>query len=197
MYLFGRTTFRFCLPLIFLVTVAGCAGSEQGPAKAPPARPAAPAAKPPAAKLAPGHIARKDLDALLPRGLPWLLKETWPEDVARDGKFVGWRIVKLPGAWSTAYLKPGDVVTSVNGKPLKTPDDLWAVWTSLASASEVRIAYERNGAPGEAVLPIDGPPSKELAEKLAAPPTPPPSPAATANVRRKNTVVIEEDSSLE
>jgi S1-C subfamily serine protease len=179
-----------------LLSTAGCAGSEQAPPKPPSARPVATVAKPAALPHAPGHIARRDLDALLPRGLPWLLKETWPEDVARDGKFVGWRIVKVPGAWGTDYVQPGDVVTSVNGKPLKTPDDLWVAWTSLATASEVRIAYERNGAPREVVLPIDGAPSKDLAEKLSAPPAPPP-PAPTANTRRKHTVVIEEDTSLE
>jgi hypothetical protein len=198
-------------PLVLLfLAAAGCAGPPP-PATPPPARPTrAPAAKAPAPTHAPGHIARADLDALLPRGLPWLLRETSPEDIVREGKFVGWRLVKVPEAWGTAHIKPGDVVTTINGRPLKTPDDAWGVWISLATASEVRIAYERNGVSGEVTLPIDGPPSKELAEKLAsapaAPPptsaanprqTPTPTPTPTGKPWQKKTVVIEEDPSLE
>ena len=43
--------------------------------------------------------------------------------------------------------KEGDVVTRINGQSVKTPDDAIKVWQELRVASELRIDYERNGAP--------------------------------------------------
>jgi S1-C subfamily serine protease len=44
-------------------------------------------------------------------------------------------------------LQAGDVVTSVNGKPIEQPDQFMAVWTALRSSSELTVDVERDGTP--------------------------------------------------
>jgi type II secretory pathway component PulC len=43
----------------------------------------------------------------------------------------------------------------VNGRPIERPEQALAAFQSLAVAKELRVAYERNGAPRELVYPID------------------------------------------
>jgi len=167
------------------LALAACGGAQPAP------RPSASASvKPaPAPRAAPGHLARGDVDRVLAFGPPWLLRRVQMEDVARDGKFVGWRLIALPEEWKSLDLKPGDVVTKVNGVVVEKPDDLWTVWTALAKASELKVSYERDGAPRELTLPIDGAPGKGATIGQAGPP--PPRPAS----KPKGTIVIEEDTS--
>jgi type II secretory pathway component PulC len=54
-----------------------------------------------------------------------------------------------PAAWSGVDLRPGDVVTSVNGFPIEHPEQAQTVFDSLDVASELRVAYERDGQPRE------------------------------------------------
>src|SRR5262245_50880945 len=132
-----------------LAATASCAGGEPPPA-APLAKPAPPAPK--RASLPPGHLTRGDVDAVLAKGPPWILRRVAVEEVLRDGKFVGWRLVAMPAEWKGIDLKPGDVVTQVNGQTLEKPDDLYSAWSTLVVASDLKIAYEREGAPREVVF---------------------------------------------
>src|SRR5262245_5761331 len=129
---------------LVLLALGGCGGAEPPPAAAPQA--AAKPAKPPPASLPAGHIARADVDAVLAEGPPWVLRRVPIEEVIREGKFYGWRVVAMPPEWSGIDLKPGDVVTRVNGMTLEKPDDLFTAWTSLVIASDLKVAYERDGA---------------------------------------------------
>ncbi len=61
--------------------------------------------------------------------------------------------------WNGVDLAPGDIVTSVNGRPIERPEQALTAFQSLAIAKELRIAYERGGARRELVYPIDDPPS--------------------------------------
>jgi type II secretory pathway component PulC len=67
------------------------------------------------------------------------------------GKFHGFRIASLRDQawWGGVDLKPGDVVTSVNGFSIEHPEEALEAFRSLDVSSELRIAYERDGSPRE------------------------------------------------
>jgi len=95
------------------------------------------------------------------------------EEVLRsDGKFTGWRMVGLPEEWKDVDLRPGDIVTRVNGLAIETPDDAWEAWKSVAKAVDLRITLTRDGGQRQLVLPIDGQPSVETATALGRDPGP-------------------------
>jgi membrane-associated protease RseP (regulator of RpoE activity) len=102
------------------------------------------------------------------------------EEVIRQNKFVGWRLVAFPAEWDASGLQPGDVITDVNGTVLEKPDDLWTTWLAVADASEVRIAYERDGKPSATVLTILGTANPETRKNLEAGAMLAPEPAAEA-----------------
>jgi len=63
-------------------------------------------------------------------------------------RFVGFRIAELRGPrWRGIDLKPGDVVTAVNGFSIERPEQAQQAFLSLAVASELRVDYERDGQP--------------------------------------------------
>jgi hypothetical protein len=142
---------------------------------ATPARPMVP----------PGHLLRADVDAVLvTQGPPWVLRRVLSEEVMKsDGKFWGWRLVGLPEEWRDVDLRPGDIVTRVNGLPLETPDQAWEAWKSVASAVEVKISLMRDGAAKTVVLPIDGAPSPETARALGSEAGPRRAPSAAPESR--------------
>jgi hypothetical protein len=129
-----------------------------------PARPVVP----------PGHLARVEVDQVLTsQGPPWVLRRVISEEVMRaDGKFVGWRMVGVPDEWRDIDLKPGDIVSRVNGLPLETPDQAWEAWKSVAGAPELKITLMRDGASRQLVLPIDGPVSPDTSRALGRDPGP-------------------------
>ncbi|MEO5728800.1 MAG: serine protease [Byssovorax sp.] len=151
------------------LSLAACSGNEiaPAPAKAPVQAPAAKVekARPP---IPAGHLYREDVDqALTSLGLPWLFRRVMREGAfSKDGRFTGWLITGLPEEWSAIDLKPGDVVQRVNGKTLETPEDAWEAWKSVARAKEIKLSLERNGAPKELAIPIDGDPTPEVAKAL-------------------------------
>jgi hypothetical protein len=177
--------------VIALVSLAaalpGCAASQpaweddfaapETPAASQPVKPRSP----------PGRFARAEVDEVLLQGPSWILRRIVADEVIRDGAFVGWRIAALPEEWSHLAIKPGDVVTRVNGAPLERPDDLWAAWAALASAKELKITYEREGAARDLTMPIDGAPTGEVVARLQSN-APPPRPSRPP----KGTIVIEE-----
>jgi S1-C subfamily serine protease len=77
-----------------------------------------------------------------------------------QGKFHGFRIAALEGdAWRGVDLRPGDVVTRVNGFSIEHPEDAAEAFYSLRVASELTVDYERDGEPREIRFGIveDGP----------------------------------------
>ncbi|WP_437592249.1 serine protease [Sorangium sp. So ce1000] len=177
-----------CLSLSVL---AGCGGRQTAAPAAAPAQRTAGAA--PSKQAVPaGQLARADVDRVLLQGPPWILRRVPVEEVIRAGAFIGWKILALPADWSGIELKAGDVVTQVNGTTLERPDDLFTAYRALASASELKIAYEREGTARELVVPIFGAPSKETVEAFASD-SPPRRP--TTNRPRGTTVIEEDDGS--
>ncbi len=160
---------RFALASLLALGLAACSTAEvaPAPAKAPVAAPAA-KVETPRPPIPAGHLYRADVDqALTTLGLPWLFRRVMRESAfSKDGRFIGWLITGLPEEWSAIDLKPGDIVRQVNGKTLETPEDAWEAWKSVAKAKEIKLTLERNGAPKELVIPIDGDPSPEVAKAL-------------------------------
>jgi len=186
MFPLGSRLFGF-LPLA-LMACGGAAASSDPPATGSKTESRAEPSDPfPAGPIkAPDKLERSALATILPTGLPWLLRRVWPEEVFREGKFAGWRVVAIPEEWTGLDIKPDDIVTRVNGKPVETPEQMWDAWTSLATAPELRISYERGGESRELVLPIVGPPAPELLASLNNPSPPPRKPSA-----KRGTIVIE------
>ncbi len=118
------------------------------------AAPAPPSAIPPGARA----LARADVHAAVARGLGAFLQhvDLDSQPVMAAGKFHGFRIAAFRDAafWKGVDLRPGDVVTSVNGFPIERPEQAQAAFDSLDVASELRVVYERDGQPRELVYAI-------------------------------------------
>ena len=162
-------------PLLLAVSLAltvALGGCSEGPAEAtaPAKTPAdARATQAKAAPAAPaGHVLRPEVDrVLVQQGPSWLLRRVMREETfGKDGRFAGWRITGLPEEWRPIDLRPGDVVTRVNGKPLETPEEAWDAWKSVAGAREIKLALLRDGAARDLVIPIDGDPSADAIRAL-------------------------------
>ncbi len=141
---------RTPLFLLSLLALCSCAGATAAPVavQAPAARPSATAA--PVALASPDHaVQRSVLRAVVSQGLGAFLQHVDLDDqpVFVGGKFHGFRIAGLRDAkfWSGVDLKPGDVVTSVNGFPIEHPEQAQTAFESLDVASELRVALERGG----------------------------------------------------
>ena len=69
------------------------------------------------------------------------------QPIAGEGGVRGYRVYPGPerAAFTAAGLKPGDVVTAINGAPLSDPGQALQLLQSLSSASTVNLAVERNG----------------------------------------------------
>ena len=82
--------------------------------------------------------------------------ELYDQPVRVDGKFHGFRIAALRDAafWAGVDLKPGDVVTAVNGYPIERPEQALIAFDSLERASQLRVTYEREGKARELVYAI-------------------------------------------
>ncbi|MGB5810507.1 MAG: hypothetical protein WBG86_08260 [Polyangiales bacterium] len=93
-----------------------------------------------------GVIERQELDSVLAKGLGDYLQNVETEPAFDKGRFVGFRIVKLfPGdlTYASLDLRPGDVVTRINGKPISRPEHASEVWEDLQTASDLIVEYRR------------------------------------------------------
>jgi general secretion pathway protein C len=119
-----------------------------------------------------------------------------PQPVFADGKQRGYRV--YPGRNRQAFirlgLRPGDLVTGINGTPLDDPNRGVEIFRTLGTSSEARVTVMRNGqqqdlnlnmaqvaqeaealvggqanAPGEQAQPAQSPPPQQS----AGPPVPP------------------------
>ena len=151
------------------ILLVACSNPEAKTPVAPTASAnAAEPVTPAAAPLPPGTVRRADVDKFLMRGPGWLLGRVQIEEVIRQNKFVGWRLAAFPAEWDSSGLQPGDVIVDINGVMLEKPDDLWSSWLAVADATEVRIAYERDGKPSSTVISILGAPTPDTRRQLEA-----------------------------
>lgn len=136
----------------------GCGGGgEEGP---PVRSPSSPGATPPTTTAAavPEKITslkRSEVKQTIGRGLGYFLQnvsvDDWP--VMREGRFHGFRIRSINETWGID-LRPGDVVTRVNGMPIEHPDEADSAMRALEKAKALRVDFERDGKARTLELPI-------------------------------------------
>jgi type II secretory pathway component PulC len=157
-------TLRTCLALGIAISACGgrapsAAAPTASAGRATPAHAAAPAN---ASMSSATAIRRSVVEAVLSAGPGNFLQSVAVDDhpVFLQGKFHGFRITALQGdAWKGVDLRPGDVVTRVNGFSIEHPEDAAEAFYSLRVASELTVEYERDGEPREIRFGIvdDGP----------------------------------------
>ena len=93
-----------------------------------------------------GIIERDDLERVLDAGLGQYLQNVEMEPEFDRGSFVGFRIVSLfPGdlTYASLDLRPGDIVTRVNGRAISRPEHASEIWEQLRTAPELVVDYRR------------------------------------------------------
>ncbi len=136
---------RLALAAVLSVSLLACGPAADGPPPrtGPVARPADQGPTDGGA----GKLRRSQLRSIVGQGLGAFLQNVSLDDrpVFLGGKFHGFRITQLRGELASSSLRPGDVVTRVNGMPIERPEHALEAFRSLEVASELRIAYERDG----------------------------------------------------
>lgn len=126
------------------------------PAPAPGSSPVAEAptpaadARPEAPPHEPGTIARETLDRVTARGPGWLLRQLGPEPYRPRGRFEGWEITAVfpdaPDVCTPACdLREGDVILSVAGDRLETPDAYAAMFERVSTMPTLEVVRLRAG----------------------------------------------------
>jgi type II secretory pathway component PulC len=130
-------------------------------ASEPPPAPVQPVAKPASSSakttttggdVPTSSVPRAAVHRVVAAGLGSFLQHVVVDEhpVMVGGKFHGFRVAQLtgdPAFWRGVDLKPGDVVTLVNGFPIERPEHALEAFRSLEVASELRVDYERDGQP--------------------------------------------------
>jgi hypothetical protein len=116
--------------------IRGPAGSSQTRASKPP-RP-------------PNTIYRTEIDRALGPGPGYLLGQLGPEPYRPSGAFVGWRITRVfpddPDLCAAdCDLRMGDIIWSVNGTRLETPQALSDAVATLQDARTLEVVRLRGG----------------------------------------------------
>ncbi len=161
-----RSFVHWLAPLTVLAVVApaGCGGAAPAasPVVAPAAAsPVAQAPAPPSSQAASASpqpsdahtLSRSAVRQAVAQGLGAFLQHIELDDqpVKAGGRFRGFRVALLRGDrfWNGVDLKPGDVITAVNGFPIERPEQALTAFESLDVASELRVTYDRDGQPRE------------------------------------------------
>jgi general secretion pathway protein C len=95
-----------------------------------------------------GTIYRAELNEVLDKSPGLFFQQVESQPYFVGGRFEGWRLISFfPGdaRFGDIELKPGDVVTKINGMPIEQPDQFIRVWESMRSATELAVAVERGG----------------------------------------------------
>ena len=127
---------RVRLPL-----VAGTPVGSAIAATAPPATDDAPA---PAREME-----RREIERRLGEESGRILAETTLVPAMDEGRVTGFAITRMPDSTllSDAGLRPGDVLTEVNGVPIDSLATLIGLWPRMQTESAVRAVVLRNGQP--------------------------------------------------
>ena len=94
------------------------------------------------------NLRRATVDSFLARGPHAVLGFVLLVPVREGSALLGYRIGEVfdGGEYVLAGgLQSGDIVLTVNGRPIVEPDDFMAVWSDLGTAEVLDIEYERDG----------------------------------------------------
>ena len=147
------------ISVVLAFSVASIACGESPPAKSPrtevPAMVSAPTADGATVPEKTSELRRSQIKRTIGRGLGYFLQEVSVEDypVMTGNKFRGFKIKEITGNWGVD-LRPGDVVTRVNGMSIEHPEDADAALRSLEKAKALRVDFDRDGKPRTLELPI-------------------------------------------
>jgi general secretion pathway protein C len=125
------------------------------PPPAAAAAPAAPSSDPLAAELDKGikklsehkyEVQRTAVDALL-GNMAALAKGARIVPEVKDGRPAGFRLfsIRPEGPFAKIGLQNGDVISSINGLEMTSPDKALEVYTKLKTANHLSVGLERNG----------------------------------------------------
>jgi general secretion pathway protein C len=80
---------------------------------------------------------------------PTMVKGGFARPAVKDGQMIGMRIsaVRPGSAYDRLGLKNGDILRSVNGFDLTTPDKMLEAYTKLRTASSLALQIDRRGEP--------------------------------------------------
>lgn len=108
-----------------------------------------------------GTLRRADVERVVDAGLGRFLSQVAIEPALSGGKFTGWSIVSLrpPEFWSAVDLKPGDVVTRINGMAIEREVEAYDAFQAVRQAPTLEVSYLRQGQPRALRYTIIGPPS--------------------------------------
>jgi S1-C subfamily serine protease len=170
---------RIC-SLLSLASVCACGGAQypslDEPMPAPTSPPSAAGATAPSTtpNRAVNSLARGDVEQVVDGGLGRFLSHVSIEPKLANGKFVGWNIVSLspPDLWQGVDLKPGDVVTRVNGMAIEREMEAYDAFQAVRQAAVLEVSFIRDNQARTLRLPIVGKPSAVL-------PKAPPAPSAS------------------
>lgn len=118
------------------------------------------------------ELTRDEVTQVVEAGLGRFLQTVELEESLKDGQFEGFRIVRFhrPEQWRGVGLLVGDVVTRINDAPIERPEQAYAVFVSLKTASALEVAYLRDGRPMRLSLPIVGPsPAPDTSQRERGP----------------------------
>lgn len=156
------------LPL-FVLLVLGCQRGPEYPDIDEPLQ----SVPPPAASVGrqaprePATFYRDEVSQVVDAGLGYFLQHVEVDAQLEHGNFRGFRILRLapPDYWDGVDLKPGDVVTLVNGMPIERPVEAHRAFSALRTADQLVVSYLRAGQPRQITYRIKDrpkPPAKRL-----------------------------------
>jgi hypothetical protein len=123
---------------------------------------------------APGTLRRADVESVVDAGLGRFLAHVVLEPRVSAGKFTGWTIMALEPAdmWQGVDIKPGDVVTRVNGMPIERETEAYDAFQAVRQAPTLEVSYLRQNQPRTLKYTIVGAPSPALPQAPPAAPAP-------------------------
>jgi S1-C subfamily serine protease len=143
--------------LVLAVSVASVACGGTPPAMTAQSTPAARSTPPATAEITTKttSLKRSQVKQTIGKGLGYFLQNVTVEDypAMKANKFHGWK-VRTVNADLGVDVKPGDVVTKVNGMPIEHPEEADAAMRSLEKAPALRVDFERDGKAQTLELPI-------------------------------------------
>lgn len=140
------------------------------------------------------QLERQDVVDTVDAGLGSFLQDFSTEpSLTPEGEFVGFKIVRVHNRkkYEGLGIGPGDVVTSINGRPIERPTQAYAAFVSLKTAQSLDIEYLRGGRLMRLSLPIVGEATSEKDEasrsgdQQAAQGESSPGPSAPAGEKKK------------
>jgi S1-C subfamily serine protease len=165
---------RTALPALLL---SACGGSQypslDEPLPPPETRAVAPissAAPLPGTAIAITSLQRADVERVVDAGLGRFLTHVTLEPRLSAGKFTGWSIAALepPALWQGIDLRPGDIVTRVNGMPIEREMEAFDAFQAVRRAPTLEVTYLRQNQPRTLRFTIVGAPSRTLPQAPAA-----------------------------